>query len=413
MDHAFGWRTRLLAKVRTGRLRGELTPVCKSDASSGKSSGSISSVPNVQSGAATPAVQDAHELLELARDNQRKHRIFQKTEHRLMMARTLAECVQIITTSAPSRHGWDAVHLTLVDADYSLRRILSGPHGDLQVDPAVSFVDTRDSLDLRVQRTQLPQMDSWRLKNHEKYFGRARLERVCVLPLCRGVELIGSLHIASRNPDRFAPSADTDFLQRLGAIMAISVEAVSARDQLELVSLTDPLTGICNRRFFDRRVSEEILRSRREGTPLSMLFIDVDHFKSANDVCGHSFGDKLLRDIAAAIANEVRVSDVLCRYGGDEFACLLGGTGARGASEIGERIRDAVEYLGTSSPREGLTPVTVSIGVASVSDGSFDAQELLRRADEAVYTAKDSGRNRVVTYERATQYQSPIRFRSM
>jgi len=92
---------------------------------------------------------------------------------------------------------------------------------------------------------------------------------------------------------------------------------------------------------------------------------------------------------------------------------LLGGTGARGASEIGERIRDAVEYLGSSSPREGLTPVTVSIGVASVSDGSFDAEELLRRADEAVYTAKETGRNRVVTHQRATQYQSPIRFQSM
>jgi len=137
-------------------------------------------VSKVQPGTVIPLAPDASELLEQARENDRKLRVFQKTEERLMMAESLYECLQIITTSVPNRHSWDAVHLTLVDPDYSLRRILSGPHGRTEIDPTISFVDSAESLDLRVQRSKVPQMDSWRLKTHERYFGRARLERVCL-----------------------------------------------------------------------------------------------------------------------------------------------------------------------------------------------------------------------------------------
>ncbi len=353
---------------------------------------------------------DAEALLEQARENERKFARIRHSEFRLMTAQTLAESLSIITTSLPKRHGWDAVHLTLVDSDYSLRRILSGPHGKTEIDSSISFVDSDTGLDVVVQHSRLPRMEPYRARNHAKIFGRARLESVCLLPLCRGKTLVGSLYLGSTNPDRFEATAETDFLQHLAAVMAISIEAVSARDQLTLVSLTDPLTGVSNRRFFDRRVSDEILRARREGIPVSMLFIDVDHFKSANDIGGHAYGDELLRSIAAAIGNEVRVSDVLCRYGGDEFACLLGGTNTRGAAEIGERIRDAVEYLGKSVVKPGMQPVTVSIGVASVSDGSFTAEELVRRADEAVYIAKDAGRNHVATYRQAIEAQSALSF---
>lgn len=366
----------------------------------------------LQPTAVSHAGPDVEALLEQARENDTKFSRIRSSEIRLMTAQTLAEILGIITASLPRRHGWDAVNLTLVDADYSLRRILSGPHGKTEIDSSINFVDSHTGLDVLVQNSRVPRMEPYRARNHEKIFGRARLESVCLLPLCRGKELVGSLYLGSKNPDRFEASAETDFLQHLAAVMAISIEAVSARDQLTLVSLTDPLTGVSNRRFFDRRVSDEIMRARREGAPLSLLFIDVDHFKSANDVGGHAYGDELLRSIAAAIGNEVRVSDVLCRYGGDEFACLLGGTNTRGASEIGERIRDAVEFLGRSVAKEGMEPITVSIGVASVSDGSFTAEELIRRADEAVYAAKKAGRNNVAMYQRVIQTQSSLSFQA-
>ncbi len=155
-------------------------------------------------------------------------------------------------------------------------------------------------------------------------------------------------------------------------------------------SLTDPLTGVNNRRAFEERLAEELQRNRRSGTTLSLALIDVDHFKSYNDTLGHSAGDAALERLAATLVDTSRSTDFVARYGGEEFAVLLPNTDAEGGYILAERFRKAVECA--QWPHRAMT---VSIGVAT-SAAAIAPDELITTADEALYRAKERGRNRVV-----------------
>jgi diguanylate cyclase (GGDEF)-like protein len=169
--------------------------------------------------------------------------------------------------------------------------------------------------------------------------------------------------------------------------------------QLEHESITDPLTGIYNRRYLDRRLAEEVLRARRYAEPLSILLVDIDHFKRVNDVHGHPMGDVVLRGFGRLTCGVMRVCDIGARYGGDEFMVITPSVEAQAAGVLAERLRLAVSQ-GTDPNGERLWPpvvsITVSIGVASLSAEVEQPDQLLRLADAALYQAKETGRNRVV-----------------
>jgi diguanylate cyclase (GGDEF)-like protein len=163
---------------------------------------------------------------------------------------------------------------------------------------------------------------------------------------------------------------------------------------LEAQAQTDPLTGLANRRHFMEVADAELARSRRYETPLSMLMIDIDHFKEVNDAHGHRAGDRVLQQLARTCREVLREVDVAGRVGGEEFAILLPETEAEDAYEVAERLRIAVEA--TEIAREEGVPirVTVSIGVAAI-DGSTNLDTLMSQADDALYDAKHGGRNLV------------------
>jgi diguanylate cyclase (GGDEF)-like protein/hemerythrin-like metal-binding protein/PAS domain S-box-containing protein len=159
---------------------------------------------------------------------------------------------------------------------------------------------------------------------------------------------------------------------------------------LEQLILTDPLTGVGNRRFLDTRINEEVIRAKRYGHPLTAAFFDVDHFKSINDVHGHQVGDKVLSSVAACLKSCLRECDLLGRYGGEEFVVLLVETGIQDAMTITERMRLAVNGLTIAGIPERIG---ISAGLAELgpTDGP---EELLTRSDGALYEAKGTGRNR-------------------
>ncbi|HEY0760620.1 MAG TPA: diguanylate cyclase [Acidisarcina sp.] len=167
---------------------------------------------------------------------------------------------------------------------------------------------------------------------------------------------------------------------------------------LQVLAIHDGLTGIHNRRHFDDTLQIELKRAIRSGTPLSLLMIDVDYFKKLNDRYGHLLGDECLREIAQALKKKVlRAGDMVARYGGEEFAVLLPGTDARGAFQLAEKLRSAVEALKIRN-EDSLVGrfATVSIGIESRIPLLGDsANDMLRAADEALYHAKVEGRNRV------------------
>ena len=159
-------------------------------------------------------------------------------------------------------------------------------------------------------------------------------------------------------------------------------------------AMRDPLTGVYNRRHFDERMQAEFAASRRHGTPLSLLVVDVDHFKKVNDSHGHLAGDAALKTVARVLSEGLRKEDILARYGGEEFVIIARGSDLAGATQFAERLRERVEQSSTRWENKDLR-VTVSIGLAQLG-GEMSVQQLIDAADRGVYQAKHNGRNQVV-----------------
>lgn len=174
------------------------------------------------------------------------------------------------------------------------------------------------------------------------------------------------------------------------------VEVGKTERTLRRQTLRDPLTGLFNRRFFDAGLEQEIMRSRRSGEPVSLLILDIDHFKHYNDDYGHEAGDAVLRAIGQSLQTQVRGGDVACRYGGEEFVILMPNAPMESAKERGKQILEAIR--GLEIPHQGrlLPPVTASLGVAEFPSHANDAEGMIEAADNALYTAKRTGRDRMV-----------------
>jgi len=170
-----------------------------------------------------------------------------------------------------------------------------------------------------------------------------------------------------------------------------SLEAIRAE------SLTDPLTGLGNRKYFDRSIDAAVQTALASGEPLSLLMFDIDHFKSFNDSYGHLTGDQVLRLVGMSLRQTIKGQDITARYGGEEFAVVLPNTALRQALTVADHIRRAVmaKELKKKSTGEILGRVTISVGVAMLKAGD-DTDSLIERADACLYAAKRNGRNRVI-----------------
>jgi len=176
------------------------------------------------------------------------------------------------------------------------------------------------------------------------------------------------------------------------------------RNQTKLAELAirDSLTGLYNRREFERLLNDEIHRFRRHGHPVSLMMVDIDHFKQINDQYGHQIGDEAIRTVSDMITNECRTGDVVSRYGGEELAVILPETTAKHANALAERICLAIaEFPVKISPKEAIE-ITVSIGTATVPDNAHSARDLVTAADLAMYEAKRNGRNCARTMSNST-----------
>jgi diguanylate cyclase (GGDEF)-like protein len=234
------------------------------------------------------------------------------------------------------------------------------------------------------------------LRDDRRIPGQAVAASVVAFPLaCRG-RSVGALVGLDRSPSSRAPRLPVPLSRGIRLLLepvAVALDNALLLKRAEALSVTDDLTSLYNSRYLAQVLGRETKRAMRIGHPLSLLFLDLDGFKSVNDTHGHLAGSRALVEAAAVIRSSARETDVVARFGGDEFSLVLPDTGNEGALAVGERVRQRIAahpFLAS----EGLDiRLTVSIGVATLPDCASSAEELMRAADVAMYRVKERGKN--------------------
>ena len=344
-------------------------------------------------------------LLSNVRQNEEKLKRFQELELRLIACSELFELLQTVIYEYRVTSGLEHVSLVLYDPEYELQRILEEEGLRICEHPDIMFTDNISEIDSFYGFSLSPYLGNYKHDKHKPFFPRKirSVSSIALLPLSRNMELVGSLNLASHHKDRFSENSASDFLQRLAAIVTVCLNNVCNQERLKKMGLTDMLTSVNNRRFFDQRLLEEVGRAQRDDLVISCLFFDIDYFKKVNDTYGHNEGDMVLREVAALIRMNLRSSDVLARYGGEEFSAILNNTDTEKAIEISERIRQSIEDREFEMSNGKSIHITTSIGVATMHAGLYSinisglGQTLVQRADQCLYEAKRSGRNKIIS----------------
>jgi diguanylate cyclase (GGDEF)-like protein len=214
---------------------------------------------------------------------------------------------------------------------------------------------------------------------------------MCV-PLIFLGEKLGVIALDSAQKDAFEPE-DVQSLEAVADICAGAIQNANYFERVKQLAYVDGLTGIHNRRYFEMRIGEELERAARFQGRMAVIMVDIDHFKKLNDEFGHLLGDEVLRGVAAILRQQLRKLDVVCRYGGEEFAIILPETSGENAATVAEKLRRQVEnHYFPGVPR----PVTISCGVADYPLLGTARDAVMAAADAALFAAKRTGRNRVV-----------------
>lgn len=344
------------------------------------------------------------QLLAQAHQNQQILQRHQALDLQLISADTFQSLIHTIFHTFPDATGLDLVTLVLFDPDYEIRRILVDLNINFNELPQLIFMQEYSELGDLHEKLSRSVLGPYAEELHGAAFPEPLHppSSVAVVPLQRHGKLNGCLCLGSHDSARFAAHMGTDFLEHMASIVAICLENVINNERLKHIGLTDPLTGVNNRRYVERRLYEEIGRNRRQQNPLSCMYIDIDHFKQINDRIGHQAGDEVLCGVAGRIKAELRLSDALARFGGEEFVVLLIDADLDDAISVAERIRLSIAEQPLVLGSGERLDVTVSIGVASLAHPGRNepiertAQAFVARADQALYQAKAGGRNRVV-----------------
>jgi diguanylate cyclase (GGDEF)-like protein len=316
----------------------------------------------------------------------------------------LGEAFNTMTRGLREREG---LKLTLalsetLELEEVLERLLDSLGRAVRFDEAAVFIKTRDGMDVTVSRGPRHKEEARRIILSSAHVNRAIAtmqpslnegRQMLALPLIQRGVVIGVVCLESHQP---YDQAISRLAFSLTQPAAMAVENARLFDEVQRLATLDGLTGTYNRRHFMELAQMQFDSTRRFSQPLSALMLDVDHFKSVNDRYGHAVGDQVLRGLADRCHSALRSIDVLGRYGGEEFAIMLPNTERHsGAAVLAERIRQGVDEAPFNTDA-GPIHVTVSVGVASADDSTEGLGALLKRADLALYEAKQAGRNRVV-----------------
>jgi two-component system cell cycle response regulator len=340
-----------------------------------------------------------------------EHERFYQATARLARALSPEQVMETAFDAAAAIAEFDAAVIALYDRSTSRHRVAAvrvGPGGAGIVDPnALTGLEFKDNAGLASMvvknRHYLPAAGEPREVSAPVYTKKIRLEdarSLLVLPLLSADEPVGTLMLAARADKRYGKDV-REMLAVIANQVAVSLENGLLYRKMETMATTDGLTGLTNHRSFQERFGDLLERAARHGHRAAVLLCDVDHFKKVNDNFGHPVGDEVLRRVAKVLQEVARKIDITARYGGEEFAVVLDNADVHQARTVAERIRQEIGKLVVETEKGPLS-ITESIGVAAFPDDGGDRATLIERADLALYHAKHTGRNRVVTYQEFT-----------
>ncbi|MDQ7049466.1 MAG: DUF484 family protein [Enterobacterales bacterium] len=340
------------------------------------------------------------ELIRQAKYNQSTQEKFYNLELYFLQSTSLHTLFNRLLEDLVDKLNLAAVELHLVDHNNEIQRLIKDIYGDLDYNNLIYCRNSNSIEELYHKKYSIGLSQDPTLLNSLFKHTNKKVYSVAMLPLVRNKQLIGSLHLGSHNKERFVPGLATSFLQHLRSIIGICIENAVTQEQFKLLSLVDLLTRTKNRRYFIQSLTKEIARATRSGEAISCLFLDLDNFKNVNDTHGHLTGDRALQAVADCIMPMLRQSDVLARFGGEEFTIMLPNTNQQHAEEIAERIRLEVSRLIIADDHHQEFGITLSIGISTwvpnqKSPITFEEAQnyLISKADEGVYIAKEQGRN--------------------
>ena len=351
-----------------------------------------------------------------------EHERFYQAAARLGHALTPEQVMATAFDAARAIAEFDVGIIALYDRETGSHRVAEvrvrpGAEGIIDVDVAMGleFKDNAGLASMVVKnRHYLPAGGEPREVSAPVYTKKLKFDdakSLLVLPLLAGDEPIGTMTLASRTEKRFGKDV-REMLAVIANQVAVSLENGFLYRKMETMATTDGLTGLANHRTFQQRFEEMLQRAARHGHQVAMLLCDVDHFKKVNDNHGHPIGDEVLRRVAKVLQEVPRRIDLPARYGGEEFAVLLDNVDMVQARQVAERIRIEVSKLIVDTEK-GPLQVTQSIGVACFPADGNDRATLIDHADHALYHAKHTGRNRVVTYSEFTAARGSTKIASV
>jgi diguanylate cyclase (GGDEF)-like protein len=329
--------------------------------------------------------------------SKREHAVLRRASQALGAALTEQGVLEAALAAASEISPYDFAAVTHYDADTRVHCVRKAIGEGAESVLNLSFRDNTSLTAMAVKnRHYLPYRGEFDPGSQVVYTRKASLsgmQSLLILPLCVRETAIGTLALAARRREAFGNQV-RPALSALSSQLAVALANAESVRRLEELATTDGLTGCYNKRHFNEQLKAKLSAAERFGRRLSLIIADIDHFKVVNDTYGHATGDVVIRELGAILARLKRETDIVARFGGEEFCLLCEETNADGAAQLAERVRQELER--TSFETElGKLKVTCSLGVATYPEQARDREALFEAADRALYKAKHAGRNRV------------------
>ncbi len=325
---------------------------------------------------------------------------FFAVEKKILSILSFKDLFEVLLTEIKEQFNIPFVWISLIKNSDILRLMDSMDSLNDSVKSNINIIDNNIFFALVGKQTE-PILANQDLKPYFQLFPENKnylIKSMSIAPITMDGEIIGSLNQGDASDSRFHPDMDTFLLEQLAAKVSLCLSNVTAHEKLEFLAYHDPLTGLLNRRVMETALKREVSRARRYEMPLSVVFMDLDYFKTVNDTYGHETGDKLLVHLAQNLEKKSRETDIVARFAGDEFVIILPETDSDQAEALMNRIK---QHLEQTPLMEGETaiPVSTSFGIASMDDIGPDEEAtsiLLKKADERLYLKKESRKTKAV-----------------